>query len=127
LSASTHVQVPRPASIETMHCRWGDSSIEARSLALGRRKATLTGAAPQSTMFAWFQRSTQLRSIWSAAAVWPQPAASSKPAITRHVAVEALIAELTISAETRETASHGDPRDAVRQERRRQHRLPGQR
>src|SRR5436309_4012475 len=88
-----------------MHCLCGASWIEECSLALGRRKATLTAAGAQSTMLASFHRSTQVRSIWSAADLWPQPATSSKPAIKRQPAVETRIAEVTISAETRETAS----------------------
>ena len=52
-----------------MHWRDGASSIEERSLALGCRKATLTRAGPQPTMFAWFQRSTQVRSDWAEGAL----------------------------------------------------------
>ena len=46
-----------------MHCRPVDSPLEARSFATGGRKATFAGAGPQPTMFAWFQRSTQVRSV----------------------------------------------------------------
>src|SRR3954471_16990005 len=48
-----------------MHCRREGSTIEERSLASGPRKATFTRAGPQPTMFAWFQRSTQVRMVWA--------------------------------------------------------------
>ena len=48
-----------------MHCLREGSTIEECSFALGRRKATFAGAGPQLSMFAWFQRSTQVRRVWA--------------------------------------------------------------
>jgi len=48
--AGTHVQLPSPTAIETMHCRRRDNWSLSRSIATGLRKATFTGPGPQPTM-----------------------------------------------------------------------------
>jgi len=90
-----------------MHCGRADSFIEARSLATGRRKATFTGAGPQPSMFAWFQRSTHIRRPWAADVLCPH-ADTSETASRRQeqlrvrryagkISVEAFASELTVA------------------------------
>src|SRR6266498_3370646 len=78
----------------TMHRRRGESWIEERSLATGRRKATFARPGPQPTMLPWFQRSTQVRTVCVTFGAWPLQL-SSVP-ISRKETVEAFPAELAI-------------------------------
>jgi hypothetical protein len=89
-----------------MHCLRADSSIDARSSAVGRRKATFADAGPQARMFAWFQRSTHIRRTWAEDVLWPHADTSETASrrqeqlraapVRREVAVEALAAELSL-------------------------------
>src|SRR2546423_5650308 len=90
-----------------MHCGRADSSIEARSLATGRRKATFTGAGPQPSMFAWFQRSTHRRGTWAEDVLCPHPDTSETARrrqeqlrVRRYagkIPIEAFASELTVA------------------------------
>jgi hypothetical protein len=106
-SASTHVHVPRPAAIATMHRRREDIWIEERSSATGRRKATFTGAGPQVTMLLSFQRSTQVRTRCASFVPCRSQPALSSAAVSRKEAVVAFPAKPAIRIVVMDCFPHG--------------------